>query len=134
MRRYMSKPRTYGVSEFTNCLSETNKQLASYPDTMDSSKLSLDKIVEILEFAPPPEVWRKHMILNQFVPSKKTLKEVVDFFWDLKDVKASGKAKGLKPNASNKTKRSKRRVIRMNLTPPTKKNFICPIHGSHRMP
>ena len=78
-----------------------NKQLASYLDVTDSYKLISDELVEILEFTFP-EVWYKYINLNQFIPSEKTLKKVINFFQELEDLKVLGKANGLKPNASSK--------------------------------
>ena len=90
------------MRKFANHLEEINNQLASYPDAMDSSKLSSEKVVEILKFALP-KVWRMHMTLKRFIPREKVRKDLVGFCRELQDLEAFGKAKGLKPKASNKT-------------------------------
>ena len=68
MRHQLSKPRTYEVRKVENYLWKMNKQLGSYLDAMDSSRLGTEKLLEKLDFAFK-EVWCNHMTLPQFISS-----------------------------------------------------------------
>ena len=69
-----------------------NQQLSSYPNAMDSSKLGPAELKEILEFTLP-EVWWKHMMLQRFIRSEKSLKQDVDFSPDLQEIESSSKVR-----------------------------------------
>jgi hypothetical protein len=78
MRRFMRKPKTMSIREFSARVAEMNAYLTEFPPFEADQELSGEEIIDILEFAIPNS-WQKNMVLQGFEPLDHTTAEFVSF-------------------------------------------------------
>ena len=78
MRRVCRKPPHMTMKAYVARFRELNSYLAMFNNNGEANMLSEEEVVENLEFGIPNS-WEKAMILQGFVPSDKSVDEIVDF-------------------------------------------------------
>ena len=78
MRRFLRKPRAMTAREFVTRLVEINDLLERFPPFQANQKLPDDELLDIAEFAVPPN-WQKQMVLQGFNPVEHTTSEFIEF-------------------------------------------------------
>ena len=78
LQHHMRKQYDCTIREFNACLHKLNSYLPDFPPGGANQQLPPDDLSEILKFSMPNK-WHSHMVMHNFVPSKHTLIEVVEF-------------------------------------------------------
>ena len=135
MRRFVRKPPTMTTRDYVARISEMNSYLPLFPPVTAGTtpeKLPDDEIVDLLEFGVPNS-WQKAMILQDFDPLQKTVREFIQFCERLEQVEHTDGSVPVKnppkKGGTNAKKRTHDSKSKGESTPKDGKN--CLLHGDN---